>query len=195
MASCKSEYLTAWFDNSISNTSILALLIDNGVDVNAVDLKGNTKLMNAICHDQRNIKLIEYLLSIPGIDVNKSNNHKYTPLHYAERYDIVNLLVNAGADINAINCHGNSPIMTNKSDDAINYLAENGADLTIKNKQGETVYDMVNDHDILKTPVNFINEYFKKIKDNEKVTVIENIIAILSKEQKSELFQKILKSV
>jgi ankyrin repeat protein len=194
MASCKSEFLTAWFNNSISNIPLLALLIDNGVDVNAVDSNGNTKLMNILRGYEVNMDLIKYLLSVPGIDVNKCNNNEYTPLHYANKYDIVELLIKAGANINAINSHGNSPIMINKSVKAIKYLVEQGADLTIKNKQGKTVYDMVDNHDILKTPDNIVNEYFEKMNDDKKVSFMEKISIKLSKEQKSELIQKILAS-
>ncbi|WP_339045760.1 ankyrin repeat domain-containing protein [Candidatus Mesenet endosymbiont of Agriotes lineatus] len=59
-----------------------------------------TPLHHAV--DANNIKMVEYLLAVPGIDVNALNKYGYNSLIYArntENAEMVLLLVNAGIDI------------------------------------------------------------------------------------------------
>jgi ankyrin repeat protein len=191
-AAIEIEKLELWFNKNTS-IPVLRLLILTGFDVNTVDNSGrNTKLLRSVYHE--NVDIIKYLLSIPGIDVNKPDYSGAVPLHYAKSEEIVRLLVEAGANINALTLKGTSPIMINKTDDAIRYLVSKGADLTIKNMQGETVFDRHRIHSLLKTKIDIIHDNLNELNDDEKVSVVEKTSMGLSKEQKSKLIQKILAS-
>ena len=54
--------------SSFDLLNIARILIENHADVNALDNFGETALMHAVKHNNQNI--VEYLLSITGIDVN-----------------------------------------------------------------------------------------------------------------------------
>ena len=86
--------------------------LENGVDVNAKDLVGNTALIFAVFGDggDDNLEIINLLIE-NGADVNITNNDGNTLLHelsYAPDLDIIKMLLKNGADINAINEKGES---------------------------------------------------------------------------------------
>jgi hypothetical protein len=86
--------------------------LENGVDVNAKDLVGNTALIFAVFGDRGddNLEIINLLIE-NGADVNITNNDGNTLLHelsYAPDLDIIKMLLKNGADINAINEKGES---------------------------------------------------------------------------------------
>ena len=82
-----------------------------------------------------------------GININVSDGHGYTPLHYAvqnNQKEIVQLLIAKNADVNAKNRSGETPLhiasaMDNK--DIVELLLGEGADVNAKNEKSETPLD------------------------------------------------------
>ena len=81
-----------------SQTSVVSLLLEHGVDPNAKDIHGNTPLHEATV-SERNAKIVELLVA-HGADVNARNNQGYTPLAVAREWKkqkIADLLIQLGA--------------------------------------------------------------------------------------------------
>ncbi len=87
-----------------------------GVDVNYIDIEsGHTPLIQAIRKKQ--VDLIEFLLNLPRIDVNRVDNKKYCipPISHAlqiHRLDIVKMLLNYGANVNEPSMNEKNPYNT-----------------------------------------------------------------------------------
>jgi ankyrin repeat protein len=85
---------------------IVKLLIDKGVDIDAVDSFGNTALHYAV--EKENLDLIELIIK-SGCDVNKTLRHDNdTPLHYAcfqKNRRVVSFLIKNGANRRLSNCY------------------------------------------------------------------------------------------
>ncbi|XP_063404436.1 ankyrin repeat domain-containing protein 50-like [Mytilus trossulus] len=79
------------------------LLIETGIDVNAVNNKGQTPLLVACANGFFNIAK---LLIDHNANINQSDHEKFTPLLYASKgnLDTVELLIKLDCDINAKNC-------------------------------------------------------------------------------------------
>jgi cytohesin len=112
---------------------IAILLIENGINIDEPDGRGDTVLHEAIndeyCH-------MAELFVTRGANVNVKNNIGYTPLHVASmwgKYDIVKLLLDHGADIEAKNNFNETPVQTAISHgkmDVVKSLIRYGADMT-----------------------------------------------------------------
>ena len=88
------------------NETLVARLIEEGADVNAVNKYGDRPLSFA----QGNAPILRMLVEA-GADVNFVDKDGNTPLIVALqssflRYDTVKILINAGADVNAVNKYG-----------------------------------------------------------------------------------------
>ncbi|ARF02839.1 SWPV1-280 [Shearwaterpox virus] len=95
------------------NTDSIKLLVDNGMDINAVDEDYDfTPLHYAACY-VADISVVKYLIKV-GADVNKKSGlFQTTPLFGALRNkNMTELLIDNGADINYMDCCGNTPLMT-----------------------------------------------------------------------------------
>ncbi|SPR12036.1 ankyrin repeat domain-containing protein [Orientia tsutsugamushi] len=113
-------------------------------------LVGNTILHIAVQYGH--IEIIEYLLTIPGININaqQSKVMLYTPLHLAvinHNYRIVALLTHNKADVNMPNLLGDTTLHTAVTNDVkynecnvktIKCLLKHGADPNIQNMYGQT---------------------------------------------------------
>jgi ankyrin repeat protein len=88
--------------------------IEKGKGINDInfDNKGNTPLHIACQHGF--IQMFEFLISIPGIDINITNNEGNTPLHIAcgnGFFSMVDILTSfPGIDINITNNEGSTPL-------------------------------------------------------------------------------------
>ncbi|MDZ7719148.1 MAG: ankyrin repeat domain-containing protein [Balneolaceae bacterium] len=130
--------------------------VQEGVNINAKNSKGNTPLHYAI--SDGNEKLVNHLIEL-GANVNEMNANHNTPLTIAiirDRNEIVDILLRAGANPNL----GNSDKMTathvaalNGNYDAMTSLVANQADINIMSETGVTPlmlaaarghYDVVN---------------------------------------------------
>ncbi|KAF8531801.1 ankyrin repeat-containing domain protein [Trichophaea hybrida] len=127
---------------------MMALLLDHGIDISAVNQWGSTALHIAVAHDSR--ESTEMLLQ-HGAHVNAVTGRGETPLHIAlqnlgryahDRVGRVELLLKHGADVNAINSLKATAlhlaIVLPKNRDLIKSLVEHGANPNTKNIHGDT---------------------------------------------------------
>lgn len=115
----------------------------------------NQSLLNAV--ETNNMALVEQLLA-KGADINAKNWIGQTPLHYAilltgcsdpSHCCGVELLVKYGANVNIQDNNGDTPLHFALKNytyaQAINamFILNGDCDVSIKNKQGETVFDLL----------------------------------------------------
>ncbi len=89
----------------------LALFLENGASINAVDLENWTVLNEAVKYNQ--IETVRYVIEKGG-DVGRADDDAWTPLHVAGRFGIVGAvepLVAAGGDINAVTEDRETPLL------------------------------------------------------------------------------------
>lgn len=151
------------------NIATLQLLAEKGVDINMFVNDERSKLNYSARNDK--VDLVKFLLTLPGINVNSKSINGNTPLHMVSDIKIVKMLVEAGADINAIGETDQTPIMTMTNKSKVKYLVSKGADLTFKNKDGKTIYDLV-DKSWFKTPLDFVKE---QVENLDKPDILELI--------------------
>ena len=92
------------------NISLLSILINAGLDLNAKGRWGNTLLYQLI--ETRNIKLIKLVLEA-GADVNSGDSHGNTPISNASAYgasEILKLLIRHGGKVNTKNDMNVTPL-------------------------------------------------------------------------------------
>lgn len=90
--------------------SLVAALIDGGIDVNAKDTKGSPVLMSAVYPGHK--EMVQMLLD-KGADVNAKDPSDYTPLILAvekNHKDIAKMLLDAGADVNVKDFYGQTAL-------------------------------------------------------------------------------------
>jgi hypothetical protein len=191
MSAVDPEIINVWFKTE--ELEIVKMIVGTGIDINVVSNdKKVTKLWLAVKNSD--LKMVEYLLTLPGIDVNAASSTGNTALHISKDLCIVQLLVAAGANVDAINEDGNTPIMLRKPHEVISFLVSNGADRTIINKKGQMVYITLPqfEHECLKTYLEKVNEKFALLTTDQKMKFFKNVTKEMSKEQKSELIQDML---
>lgn len=135
-----------WYDNGNceavqeENNKIAMLLVSRGADMNVSvpdsGYKGsyNTAFETAILYGSAN--LVKFMIE-KGAEVNAGEGD-ITPLHRAERADIVKLLLDGGAKVDAKDFDGNTPLMSSGDADIVRLLIERGANVNAVNKKGET---------------------------------------------------------
>jgi len=89
------------------HNEFVELLIENGADVNAKKVDGDTPLHAAAMNGH---KAIAELLIENGADVNANSWGGWTPLHCAKTKEITELLLTNGADVNAKHDEGETPL-------------------------------------------------------------------------------------
>ena len=146
------------------NKNAVEMLLNEGVDVNKKDSKGNLILHHATQNQHKDI--LELLLNKEEINVNEGDSHLETALIHAIRTgntSIAELLLNAGADINAHTRTGHPVVVlatqvaptTPKDISMIQFLVEKGADINAKGLlDGETALDKTKN---IKTRTNINN--------------------------------------
>lgn len=119
----------------------LDLLINNGADINAVSLPGNTPLLQAV---NRNNLIVAYELISHKVNPNQFNKANATPLTTAinkKNINMVKMLIANGADVNYFASDSQTPLMIavgNADLQIFNLLINMGADVNHVNKLGKT---------------------------------------------------------
>ena len=127
-------------------------LIEAGADVNAVDVYGDSPLVQ--CADLGNITCLKKLIGA-GADLNKTNNHKQTALQKAASKGSDNhrrcleLLIEAGADVNKPDLNGLTPLMSSaigcglvNETDQIKILLSAGASVNKRDMYNQTALEL-----------------------------------------------------
>ena len=124
-------------------------LITSGADVNAVTKRG-TPVLDAACSTGANLELVRLLVN-NGANINVSDEHRRTPLHWAAYHgfaDVVVLLLGRGANAEARDDVGRRPLhlaAAAGSDDAVRLLLEHGVDPNPRDETGKTPLDLARD--------------------------------------------------
>ncbi|TXI19622.1 MAG: ankyrin repeat domain-containing protein [Nitrosomonas sp.] len=119
------------------NLKLAGLLIDAGADLRIRNKYGETAIMLASYHGQKDMVRLFYM---KGAEI---NHRGWNPLLYAAsngHSDTIQLLLTVDADINSISNNGTTPLMMavrGNHLDAVSLLLAKGADPTIKNEQGD----------------------------------------------------------
>lgn len=97
-----------------ADLKIFKSLLENGADINAVDIRGNNCLHLAVSIPNINTKILDFILEKlleQGTDINTRNNAGATALHIAitnrANDKVINWLMNSGADIYLTDENGN----------------------------------------------------------------------------------------
>ncbi len=123
------------------NAEILRLILDAGMNENAVDSDGSTPLHRAA--ERGFDKCVKVLLEA-GADEDAADDLGKTPLHraaYGNHAACVRLLLEAGADEDVVDNTGWTPLHRAAfvgSIDSVRLLLEHGADVNERNDKGET---------------------------------------------------------
>lgn len=117
-----------------SNYAMVEFFIQNGVDVNARNDKGETPL-----HLHRDLKILE-LLILFGADVNAQNNNGKTPIQDDRKdNEIILLLLKNGADPFSRISYANQTLLhIATSGELAQFLIDAGLDVNAKDGQGHT---------------------------------------------------------
>ncbi len=130
------------------------VLLEEGANFNAVDVSGNTPLMNAAAGK---VAVVEMLLSIPHINVSHQNQDGLAAIHFAiDRLAssgnfagdkvarlstrIANLLISKGADLNVVPSDGCPLVVKHGDHDGVRqFLVDAGANMNAVSKEGDSV--------------------------------------------------------
>ncbi|MCL2308832.1 MAG: ankyrin repeat domain-containing protein [Proteobacteria bacterium] len=133
----------------IDDFSTMRKLIIDGADVNSVDARDGTTIMErAIANND--IEMVKFLIA-HGVDLNKPGPRKMTPLHVAA--DLIfteagKLLLDAGAWVDPLDQHGATPlayVISSRQEgflEMAQLLISYGAKKEITNKEGVLLIDV-----------------------------------------------------
>ena len=128
---------------SLGDLDRVAAFLEQGMDVNAKNERGQAALHVAVNGKQ---KKITELLITKGGDVNVKDKWGYTPLYYAiwnEDANMVSLLVDKGADVNVrVNGDGTPLVYAvwNEDIDMAKLFVSKGAKFDVKDDEGMTAF-------------------------------------------------------
>lgn len=128
---------------------IAKFLVNNGADVNILDIWGNTAVVSL--YRRANNDVIKYLAEITDLDLERRKNYSTTLLHkmiFNQELDLslFEIVIPRTKNINRINSYSDSYLTLAAKNikylDVIMMLVESGIDLYIKNKDGKNFYDL-----------------------------------------------------
>jgi ankyrin repeat protein len=135
-----------FFCNSIE---IAKFLVDNGTDVNILNIYGDTAVIRLFY--RKNSDIIKYLAGITNLDLEGGKNYPVTLLNemiLCEEKDLslFKIVIPRTKNINRIDGYSRSYLMNaaknSKYLDEIMLLAESGIDLYIRDRDGKNFYDL-----------------------------------------------------
>ena len=121
--------------------SLVILLLDHGVPLEAKNLRGNTALLSNAARGK--ISIVECLLH-HGADIHSTNNDGFTALHFAvqgNRYEIVTLLISKDADVSVTDDNGCTALLRAADKghhEVVALLISKGADISSPDNNGYT---------------------------------------------------------
>ena len=137
----------------------LYTLLEYNADPNLINKDGNTALIYASVYN--NLECVQLLLKkmkeIGDMNINHKNKDNISALIYASTAnngDICRLLMNDGANVNDLSPEGYTPLMfaaVHKNHQYIKDLIKYNVNLYIRNQDGQTVFDMDEVDDEIKT--------------------------------------------
>jgi ankyrin repeat protein len=121
--------------------NIKSIVDDEGIDINATDMDGNT-LLHISARSNPSIEVLQYLVS-RGAKIDVRNKEGNCPLHFASQYNHdVEYLISAGADVNATNNDGDTPLHLASKDNqnvtVLKSLISKISEINKKNRYGNT---------------------------------------------------------
>ena len=126
----------------LGNFAIVKMLVKAGAGVCVTDTEGDTCLTLAAYHGHT--ETVRYLVSVPEVDVNHSEDENFTALHIAAQNnhaEVVEVLIDAGADIEAKDEDGSSPLhcaCRRGALNAVKLLVKAGAEVCVTDNIGDT---------------------------------------------------------
>ena len=105
---------------------MVALLVEQGADINAKNAFGETVLHQCTKGYNGDERVLEKLIDLRA-DVNARDAHQNTPLHYAKSSNFVYALLLNDADVNAQNDRGQTPL--HQCSDGLEDLIRRGGDV------------------------------------------------------------------
>ena len=134
-----------------ANATIATMIIERGVDVNAVNQSGQSALLLATMFNR--VGVVEALVRA-GADVSKADNCGNAPLSVAANATIATMMIERGADVNAVNKRGESVLWRtalNGCDDVVEALVQAGADVNKADQSGGAPLSVAANATIAKT--------------------------------------------
>ena len=130
-----------------SDPEIVAMLLDHGAEVNAVNMRDANKFTPlhwaTVLHNPATHDIVRILLD-NGADVKAKDNFGQMPLHYASQasnHNVISLLLDHGSPINAQSYENRTPLHAASWSDKpsnVRLLLSRGADTRSRNGYGQT---------------------------------------------------------
>ena len=125
----------------IKNQEIIKKLIDLGLPINAQDNAGQTPLILACKHENK--EAVNILINNNEIEIDLQDNNGKTAIMYAtifQNFDIIKMLLNYNANINLLDKENDTPLMYAvmlKNLNILELLLKEKANPNIKNNKGQ----------------------------------------------------------
>ena len=122
--------------------AVVKMLIEAGAGVRTTDNEGDTCLILAAYFGHT--ETVRYLVGLPEVDVNHSEDDNFTALHFAAQEnhpEVVKVLIDAGADIEVKGVNEESPVLLASQEgalDVVKVLVKAGAEVCVTDNDGDT---------------------------------------------------------